>query len=401
MKTKIELNFRLMIVFLITISIQSCSSEEETSLQIADVSSAKVYPVYEMFDSLEIISLDVQPDALIGSSPHLKDCQDYFVIEKYPNFFIFDKKGAFISSTQKILGHGKGEVASMVGCSYNPYSRQIEILTFGKLMKYDIHMNFISQHRLPCDMGESKNLNKNSGAWFQYLYDFAANKHLLIAGKGLTNSHIVFFYDSQKNSIIGQTSLENDIVCSYGSWQRDCFFQDNSVTYIIPPYILNRIYSFDDKKQEITPYVQLDFGSNTLNKSHIKPYTSKDYIENQNKVFNYLWFDCDKHFPILSAVTNNRLFTLIHTDIQAYNWYISEVDLKTFDVKRLEVSNGNDLVFPMNFSASDGYVYGIDNDEERIKKYISSFKYQNKIKYTGIADTLNCSNAVIFKYKVK
>ena len=401
MKYRILSNIKLLVVLLFSISIQSCSIEGNTSMRIADVSSCEEYPIYEIFDSLEVISLEAHPDALIGALPRLLDCQDYYVIEQYPNFYIFEKNGAFVSSTKKILGHGKGEAPSLIGCSFNPYSKQIEILTFGKLLKYDIHLNFVSQHPLPCDIGNSKNLNKNSGAWFQFIYDLAPTEHMLIAGKGLNNSHNIFIYDSQKEKITWQTSIEKDVICSYGSGQRDCFFRDGSLIYIFPPYLLNQFYTFDRENQKLSPCVQLDFGNNTLRKEHIEPHSSKDYIENQTKIINYLWVNCDKHYPFLSAETNNRFFSLIHSGPQVDNWYLLEVNLSTLNARRLNVSDNKESVMPIEFTAADGFVYGLDNDEERIKKYIDSFKKRGQVKYSGISDTLDCSNAVILKYKVK
>ena len=87
--------------------------------------------------------------------------------------------------------------------------------------------------------------------------------------------------------------------------------------------------------------------------------------------------------------------------MQSNNWYLLEVDLENFSVKKLNIANEKKEAFSIDFTASDGYVYTIDNDEKRINNYISSFKYQDKITYSGISDTLNCNNAVIFKYKVK
>ena len=123
---------RFAVVLVAATGIQACSDEETTNVSIAHVSDCKEFPVYEMFDSLEVINLDAQPEALLSRTPQFIDCQYYFIIECHPNFYIFDKSGAFVASSERILGHGNGETPYMVGCSYNPYSKQIEILSFGQ-----------------------------------------------------------------------------------------------------------------------------------------------------------------------------------------------------------------------------------------------------------------------------
>ena len=387
---------------LISASMQSCSTDEPSPVKIVDVSDCKDCSVYEMFDSLEVISLDDQPDALLGTFPRLKDCQDYFIVEKHPNFYIFEKNGNLVASTQRILGHGQGEASSMIGCSYNPYSKQIEILTFGALLKYDLGLNYISEHSLPCDMGNAKNPSKNAGSWFQYIYDLSSTEHLLMASSSLGNNRTIFFFDSKENKISGQISINDAVISTYCSQQRDCFYRDGEQTYICPPYIMNQFYSFDSKTRSLSPVVQLDFGVKTLTCDDITPHTSRDYMENQQQVFDFLWFHCDKHFPLQYAITGNRLFVLVHGGVMLDNWYLLEVNLATSETRRMHIAEGdNQLIFPQDFSASDGYVYGIENDEERIRHFISSFKYQDRIKYSGRSDTLDFNNAVIFKYKVK
>lgn len=400
MSSRFILYFQLTVWLLTVVSLNACSGGEDTSMQVVDVSDAEDCPVYDLFDSLEVISLDARLEASVGPFPRLKDCQDYFIIEKEKNFFIFEKNGAFVSSTKRIQGHGKGEASSMIGCSYNPYSKQVEILTFGQMLKYDIHLNYISKHPLPCDMGDAKDLNRNAGEWFQYIYDLSATKHLLLPSKGLSNDRTVFCYDSKANQITGQIGVE-EVISSYVSWQNDCFFRDGSITYLIPPYIMNQVNRLDAKSQQLVPCVQWDFGKNTLTRGHLKPYASKDYLENQKRVFNYLFFDCDKHYPILQAITGHKLFALVHDSEKIENWYLAEVDLTTFGVRRLALTDGEGVSFPMDFSAANGYVYGLEGDEQRVANAIKAFRYPDRIKYSGQSDTLDLSNAVILKYKVK
>ncbi len=395
------LNFRLLIVLLISISLKSCSVEGDTSIQIVDVSSCKEYPIHEIFDSLEVISLEAHPDALVGALPRLLDCQDYYVIEQYPNFYIFEKNGAFASCTKKILGHGKGEVPYLIGCSFNPYSKLIEILSFGKMLKYDIHLNFVSQHPLPCDMGNRKNPNKNSGSWFNCIYDLSATDHILIPGGGLMNSNYIYLFNSEKNEITWKSSFENEILNPIGSWQSDRFCKDNSKIYVFPDYLMKRFCMYDEETKSLVPYLELDFGSNGLTKDLINQHSSDDYIENQRKICEYLMCDCDKHYPIRSAVTYNKLFTLVHTSIKTHDWYLLVVDLTDYTIKRLNIANDKKEIFAIDFTASDGYVYTVDNDEDRVRQCISAFKNRDRVKYSGISDTLDCSNAVILKYKVK
>jgi hypothetical protein len=108
----------------------------------------KTYPLSTIAESVDYIALETTKNCLLGD--YLKNIfitsEDIFIFD-YQYVFHFSKNGKFINKIGKV-GRGPGEYNRPMDVSVDTITKNIYILDFDRLLKYDYNGEFIKVHKL-------------------------------------------------------------------------------------------------------------------------------------------------------------------------------------------------------------------------------------------------------------
>lgn len=207
---------------------------------------------------------------------------------------------------------------------------------------YDVNFNFVKSVKT------SESNDSKTAEIFTSIYDLSASKHLLLSNWGGAGSNELFPYDSETNQVESRISFEEDVILSC-SWQDACFARDNGRIFVMPPYVTNCVYTYDPEAKRLHPYLRLDFGQDGFRKEDIA-----DIANYEMKIRQA----CESKKPYAQqyAISGDKAYAMVHTGLQALDWYVLEIDTKTKEVKRFNIAENKKRVFPLKFYAYDGYV---------------------------------------------
>ena len=386
------------LIFCSVLCISCQDSRNSDSVQSVNMLSAENADVKQIFDSLEVVHFDDRPEAIIGDVIQIVSCKDYYIFRNVRNtIFVFDKDGRFVSSSRQVIGHGKGELGAVLGCTYNPHSRLIEVLTPTSIKFYDAYFNFKKSVSIPTKSPEG--IDK-PGLYFDYIYDISSYEHVLFSGGYLrSNGGTLYIYNSEDEKITQEITFSDEIIDLISN-QENCFAKNDDNTFAFLPYLTNKVFTFDAKSLTLTSFLNMDFGDRTVTKQLLSD-MPKSTREEQRKRLRFIK-DGEFLFPVAHAICNNHLFSYIRNGKDFNDWYIIDYDIESKAVRKFKLTEEQLDKFCVEFLGDGPYLYVVGPDSTSSSACINSFQEGDNHNHCICGqDSADYGNIVLLKYRVK
>jgi hypothetical protein len=358
-------------VFLLMLFVFSCAKRENEDAELATL---------KMDDAVEVIDIDTLIDRSTVSSicfkgdnrPIITEIDKiaysdgfFYILSRFaPNkgLYVFDNSGNFVRS---IGNEGGGEGAFVIPYDFllDKTTKQIEILTNGKILYFDIKSGkYLFSKKL--ELGAVRFAKSSTD------YVFVHNGEFTVAftDHNLKRHPVDYFKKDIIHSIQPYTSFWSD---------------DNNKIYFHRDYE-NLIYLIDGK--EFRPHYSIDFGETPVTddvKSKIK-----DPIEISTKLADLklkasLYFETSDYIHFTYAY-NNKLYLVLHSKKNS--------STKILDVNNVKNNLTQEKRPPYVIgTTNDGYFLGLIMQERAAVGVMQKFG----------CDSTDIKNFVIVKYKYK
>ncbi|MDE5555458.1 MAG: 6-bladed beta-propeller, partial [Muribaculaceae bacterium] len=138
-----------------TLGMFACQSSEKEQQDAVALAPYALSSIEDVFSDVEIVPLLFEGETYPSVANQVQVSDDYiFVGDNKKQIHVFDKDGHYVSCSSWVRGGGPGEYDMMMGFSWNPFSKSIQLLTPHKLMQYDVNFNPIGEIALPTKLGE-------------------------------------------------------------------------------------------------------------------------------------------------------------------------------------------------------------------------------------------------------
>lgn len=371
----------LLTVFVLLLSgCRNKDNAKSSSNNTIQISLDDVQPVNlkEIFSSIEITSLELQDESIIGRLFRGKSCivvpnQYYIVIDKQYNIFLFDTQGNFKASSQSCIGDGPNCYLILQDVIFNPHTNTIDVLDArGVIYQYDLNFQFLNKWVLQQEYS------------FRYLY-------------ALDNDSYALFHDIDQGnfSIYNKTKQTVDHQIKYPGFitkmtaNNTPFHFENDQLYFSPIEMNNNLFTFSPQSQEMKVLFTIDNGQNCLTRKDIE-----SFGDNPKEIAIYLNTQCDKYFPIRRIFNGKHL---ISTYLKQQKQFINICDLKTGKNTTYLKSPDQKENLPTFFQIEDDVFYAILFPYD-LSSFINTDLVINKNVLQQIKEE---DNPVIIKYQLK
>lgn len=337
------------ILITIFLFLVSCQKQEEGNCPVVDFGQAEETTVKDVVSSVEVIPLQNQADKFLPDVNVMYVTDAGYVVSDSRNIiYVFSKDGKYMSDSKGRIGNGPNEY-SIVSCfSYNPYSKDIEIVTPKHFLSYDMHFKLTKKIEAPTKMSK----NGKGLRFFGHIYDLSANQHVLIPDQVSSDKFSILLFDSSSSEILKTTSFAEDVISEI-NMQDHCFFDNENSVEFFPPLMTNYLYSFDKKNFKIKKKLEVKAGKNGLTQADIKQFGN-----DEAKLRKYL-LTCDKEIPVNGMATKTHVFFLVKKGNDLRNWFTLVYDKSSHQIKKIHNFVDGNVCFPVLKNVANGYLYGV------------------------------------------
>lgn len=372
---------RFMCFCLLAVAFVACQQEQTGALPEINFDKAVEATSADVFSELKVIPLIQEEGHYMSNVRRLEVYDDRFVLSDNQNVIhIYTRDGKFISNSRARIGHGNGEYTVMIGFTYNPYSRNVEISTPLGIKFYDEKFNFIRFAALPTYPATAD----TKCCFYEFLYDLSPTLHLLLPSCISENPYTISVYDSEREEIIKTIDFSDDIVTHVGSTDK-CFSEiDANTKSFYPSATAKYIYRFNREDLSLEKDYDLNFGSQGL--------TPED-----GKMSNELLENSDFVYPLQMFSEADKFFLLIRNGSDPYDNYYLVYDKKTKEAKKVNLFEDGKLVFRFIKSAHNGCVYLLE-PIEKVSIYTDGFS--SKVSKPDLS-AMGEGSVCVLEYKIK
>ena len=375
------------------------NSENTDEVKVFDVSNPEQVSLGDIFSELEVIYMDAGVESYVQGTRYVRPCGDkYLFMDNSLNIYVFDTKGHYISSSKDVKGHGRGEFIIPMGGCYNPYTKNIEIITPTHLMFYDMNFKFVKSVQLPSEYPGEKNDNKS--LFFDEIYDLSDHLHILITNNDRRGQDVnsLFLFDSKTKQIIKKMSFDEDVIHDIHSQAFPFQDYDDENLLFLPPRTSKYIYKFNKETHELHPFISFKYGEDYYSEEKLEQICKSSGPMEMYKYMN----NNPKNMPLRESYSDGKFYILADGGTsKIFDSNLIIVDTNTENVKILpfKKDDKNQLYIPS--LVSDNILYISQSEPEINESLIASFpgKVTEINKYK--ADSTLNDNIAVLKYHLK
>lgn len=337
--------------------------------------SDKGFAVDQIADFAKVIPLETVDDALIGEIDKLEMDDSHIVIldKRTRTVWLFSIDGKFIRRIGR-LGNGPKEYVSLDDMCFDKENGAVWIWDRIKqvMLEYDLAGELLKE--VATGFGSNVFAKTKDGFWLYYSYlKNPDNNCLILVNEGM--NHLVKGFFPTKESF--PVSLSS----GFTSWGGKAYFY-------FP--LSNILYSLEG--MEASPYIEFDFGEQTLPYSKIMNMSLEEY-ETVVSSGSYLGH--------LNNIRLSDKYCFFQFSATVRNKYVTEyygvLDFKTSKVEVFSYLNGSDLLVEFSsllcVTANDELVYPIYPSKHNVL-------YFDELR-TLVPDVTEESNPILALYKLK
>lgn len=369
-------------VIILIVLLPSCGERRQKSENSAEIiakvevpESGKSFDVGQMADLEKLIPLETTEDVIIGEISKLEMDDSHIVIldKRMRTVWLFGIDGRFIRKIGR-LGNGPKEYVSLDDMCFDKESGTVWIWDRTKqvMLEYDLTGELLKE----VATGFSSNVfaKTKDGFWLYYSYLKNPDNSTLILVDEEMNQLVKGFFPTKEPFPVSMSS-------GFTSW--------GGKEYFYFP-LSNVLYSLDGT--DARPYIEFDFGEQTLPYSRIMEMSRKEYktvvgsgsylgdLTNVRLSDKYCFFQFSSTVENKYVTAYYGVLDLKTSDVEVFS-YLVPSDLLVDFSSLLCVTAGGELVYPIYPSKYDPMYY----DELR----------------TLVLDVTDESNPVLALYKLK
>ncbi|MBD5244879.1 MAG: 6-bladed beta-propeller [Bacteroides sp.] len=386
---------RYILLSIITSFIISCTSNitnsESEPEEYYNLSTATDASISDIFSGVEAIPLLFEGDYYPESFYIMTSTDEHFIIQNNKgDIFVFDNVGHYVSSSKDVYGQGPGEYTIEMGTCWNPYNRQIAVITPKRLMRYDVEFNFIGESDIPTRYGD-----KDDTLLFSLIYPQSESKYLL----GPTGFSIIsgcfVDYDAAAGKLGEYLDFSNDMLANTNSQPSYFFRLKSGETLFAPPCMTNYVYSFNPDKLTIERKIKYDMGELSLTKADLDAHTNP---ENPLELGEYL-LNTENPIPSRVLPTSDVIFFNVRRGRKVIDQETIAVNRKNGEIKRLPMFRNEKVLFPQLYDIDEDFVYAaVDKAQLQNSPELLLGKELTSVPNF---DTLDDETYIVLKYRIK
>lgn len=374
------MKYSYILCFFVFYLLYSCRTENNTSHIIIPVdveNSRKDVSFYDVFKSVDVITLETCEDCLIGEVNKIiyADSIYYIFDKRQAGVSAFNKKGRFLFKIQNI-GRGPGEYLRIADFEINKYTNSIDLLTpFGEVFKYGRERGeFIDSYHLPESVRAVhffKSLSRDTTVFYQ-----------------IFENNPVLFYSLKEQIITGEQRELPDFISRHlpAAFNWHPYHIINGKLRVFE-YFSNSIYEVEENK--LVPYLTWDFGSYNFDYKTLKVGMDRQYYDE--------YFKNNALIHVFSSYLENEL--LILTQFFLKNTFYTLIYFKESEEYLLLGKFKEGIMFPTYPLFDESGMYTVAT-----LLHLKELLPKDKIDSLGIEiseDISNSQNPVILKYSFK
>lgn len=369
-------------IFILIVLLPSCKESRQKVVTPAEIiakvdipESDKGFDVCQMADFEKVIPLETVGDALIGEIDKLEMDDSHIVIldKRMRTVWLFGIDGKFIRKIGR-LGNGPKEYVSLDDMCFDKENGTVWI--WDRIKQVMLEYNLTGELLKEVATGFSSNVfaKTKNGFWLYYSYLKNPDNNSLILVNEEMNHFVEGFFPTKESFPVSLSS-------GFTFWGGEAYFY-------FP--LSNVLYSLDGT--EARPYIEFDFGEQTL------PYSK---IMNMSREEYETLIDSDSYLGGLKNVQLSSKYCFFQFSSTTQNKYVTAyygvLDFKTSTVEVFSYLNGSDLLVDFSFllcvTANNELVYPI---------YPSKHNpiYFDELR-TLVPDVTEESNPILALYKLK
>lgn len=272
-----------------------------------------------------------------------------FIGDSKDNIYIYSQDGSPISSSLSVRGEGPGEHPTVMGFSWNPYSKLIEIITPKDLMFYDEHFNLVKS----CDLKTIPGKGKKKGLMYQAVFDISPDLHIMSPSGTSDRPYRFIIYNSRDENFVGEISYEDD-AWSFMNMQTNNFFRmSNGQIFCHPSGLLPYSYEFDPETLTLNKTIELETSGDEITHAEIKRISGPDAV-----ISDYL-LKSDKSIPINTIITPDKLLVTFKKGNSIRGFSTVIFNRANGEATRYKLYDAEGRTFPLIMYATDDYAYSI------------------------------------------
>ena len=183
--------------------------------------------IRDVFSSVELIPLEFTGEHYPQNVRRLKMTDSLILVFDMNNrLTVFGGDGKYLSSSNEKFGQGPEEFSICLGYGWNPYSREIEILGFSKIMFYDKEFNYVRSCPTPNIPGKQI---------ITKIFDLSPTRHVLLNNDA--DDPNIYLFDSEKGEILDKNTYIEWTKGGSPSLDRNRFYKLPDGGYTVCRYV--------------------------------------------------------------------------------------------------------------------------------------------------------------------
>ena len=376
---------KLISLLLCIISVCSCKTEINeniTNLQIGN--PVKLNDFSDVFSDIELIFLESKEDSYMGRAGKIYIINDtmYIKDQKTHDIFIFGKDGSLVSNSKRIIGNSGTEVNILLDFLVNPYTNNIEILSFNSVYVYDKLFNFIEKFKIPkeCVAANYFDIIDKSTYVFQTIND---------DGKTAKDQSILYIYSKNDDKMINKVYFDEVFpIGTIGTDDTNIFFKNSTETFFMSRMNHHSLFSLNLNDNDLLKHeYNLNLINNPVTKDDINVNNRSEFWESasaNHSIFNKRYIS-DKYIAV-SYFYKNKLKIYIYNQETKKSICFNNI----FD-------SGN-MISPPNIITNDFYYSIVEASNIPIMFPNYTFDNETMEKIEKINDS---SNLIVLKFTFK
>ena len=379
--------FVLMVAVVAVCAMAGCGRTKEVAPEGVEVyctdDAKETGDIRDVFSSVELIPLEFAGEHYPQNVRRLKMTDSLILVFDMNNrLTVFGGDGKYISSSAEKLGQGPEEFAICLGYGWNPYSQEIEILGFSKIMFYDKDFNYVRSCPAPNIPGKQI---------ITEIFDLSPTRHVLLNNDA--DDPNIYLFDSEKGEILDKNTYIEWTKGGSPSLIKDRFYRlPDGEIYCMPWRVNDKVLKLNPDSLTFENVVTIIAGKNSYSKDEFDEMCSS--AESTHRLSRIA-----KERPRCIMFNSKILFQDIAIDASWFDSWCLVADRQSGDVKKLSDFEDEKRIFPEINDIDEEYAYSVIRKEmlaEAPKLLLDKAE-----KMDSVLEAIEEDTYVVLKYRIR
>lgn len=339
-------------IYCVCLLVMSCShrSDDCNSVKTYTFDNLEKGSIQDIFEDVELTEIKFEGEDYPRSIKTLLMDSDRIILFDSKVIYIYSSDGRLVSSSLSKRGNGPGEFGAPLGFSWNPYSKQIEVLTPMNMMFFDENFNFIRASKLNTQF---KSEEHPKPLFYNEIFDLSDHLHILNPTGSSESPYRLMIYDSLSGEVVDEVAYGDEDVITNFNQQPLTFFRlpDDKIMFhprCVTPYT----YEYDEATRSLNKRIKVEAGEREISKADIKAH--------EGDLFRYV-LTCDRYIPMSTLVSSDRLLARFKQSDNNVDEFVVAFSNDKPEGLRFDMCNADrKSTFPVLYLIDENYTYGLN-----------------------------------------